>query len=145
MIQPVDPAVISEDGADAIPDIEGALLRSLHESSPQAENASFVLTARDSEGDLVGGLVANTSYGWLLIKSLWVATAYRRQSFGRSLMDHAEERARSIGCHAAWLDTSNPDAMRFYAKLGYTTFGELANSPDQCPPGHQRWFMKKAL
>ena len=61
------------------------------------------------------------------------------------MMARAEAKARAVGCHGAWLDTSNPEAMRFYAKLGYKPFGQLGNTPGQSPAGHRRWFMQKAL
>lgn len=136
---------ITEDSAGAGHAIETELLRSLRDDLPQGENASFVLSARDAESRLAGGLTASTSYGWLLVKSLWVAPPYRRRSLGRMLLGRAEERARSIGCHGVWLDTSNPAAKDFYAGLGFIVFGKLENAPDQQPPSHRRWFMKKAL
>jgi hypothetical protein len=60
-------------------------------------------------------------------------------------MARAEQKAREVGCHNAWLDTSSPGAMCFYAKLGYTVFGQLANGSVQQPANHSRWFMRKAL
>ncbi|WP_299615756.1 GNAT family N-acetyltransferase [Pelagibius sp.] len=125
--------------------VETELLKALHAAQPQAENASFVLAARDPQGALVGGLTGTTSYGWLLVKTLWVDETQRGQGLGRALMDRAEERARQARCHGAWLDTSNPDAMAFYARLGYELFGELANTNGQQPTGHRRWFMRKTL
>ena len=145
MPRPVDENTIAEDGPSAGRAIEDALLRSLRETLPQFENAAFVLSAKAPDGDLVGGLTAATSYGWLLIKTLWVADTHRRQGLGRALMERAEDKAKEIGCHGAWLDTSSPDAMRFYIRLGYETFGQLANAPGQHPDTHRRWFMKKAL
>lgn len=145
MPPPIDDISLSEGDASAGQNIETELLRSLREDLLQAENTSFVLSARDAEGRLIGGLVASTSYGWLLVKELWVDKAHRGRSLGRSLMARAEEKARSIGCHGAWLDTSNPDARAFYARLGYEAFGYLANAAGQHPETHRRWFMKKAL
>ncbi len=140
-----DKVTISEDTPSVGQTIEANLLDALRESLPQAENQSFVLSARNADGAIVGGLSASSSYGWLLIKTLWVNSTHRHQGLGRAIMARAEEKARTIGCHGAWLDTSSPDAMRFYAKLGYATFGRLANSTDQQPATHRRWFMKKAL
>lgn len=128
--------------ADAI---EAALLGSLQATLPQSKNASIILTATDDDGKMIAGLTASTSYGWLLIKTLWVTESKRSGGLGRALMTRAEAKARTAGCHAAWLDTSNPSAKAFYDKLGYQTFGALENVPGQDPSSHRRWFMKKAL
>lgn len=143
---PPDPTVtIAEDDPKLAGTIEVALLRALRETLPQSDNQGFVLSAKSENGTLVGGLTASTSYGWLLVKTLWVAEAQRGKGLGRALTDKAETKARDLGCHGAWLDTSSPDAMRFYQRLGYETFGQLANAPGQTPETHRRWFMKKAL
>lgn len=140
-----DEFVILEDGPQAGDAVENELTKSLRENLPQSQNVNFVLSARDHRNRLAGGLTAATSYGWLLVKTLWVAEKHRRQGLGRSLMKSAEDKARGFGCHSVWLDTSNPDAMNFYRKLGYEVFGQLSNSASQPPAGHRRWFMKKPL
>ncbi len=145
MIQPIEQITITEQSAAASHELEAALLNSLREDLPQATNSGFMLAARDTDGHLIAGLKASTSYGWLLIKLLWVAKAYQRRSLGRFLLLRAEDKALQTGCHSAWLDTSNPDAVPFYLKLGYDTFGELANQHNQLPERHRRWFMKKTL
>lgn len=60
-------------------------------------------------------------------------------------MSRAEAGWRALGCHGAWLDTSSPEARRFYLALGYVDFAFLANGPSDDPPEHCRWFMKKVL
>ena len=142
---PEDRITVAEDDTSIAGHIDGELTRALRGALPQAENASFVLSARDAQGTLVGGVTASTSYGWLLVKMLWVAETHRGRGLGHDLMERAEERARQAGCHAAWLDTSSPEAMRFYSGLGYAPFGELANTAGQHPETHRRWFMKKML
>lgn len=135
-------AVEGEDTADVV---EGELLKALGAVLPQSLNRTFTLAARDEKSRLIGGLSASTSYGWLLIKTLWVDSAHRKQGIGSSLVGCAEAQGLDYSCHAAWLDTSNPDSMRFYRALGYETFGELTNVPGQFPPEHHRWFLKKSL
>jgi GNAT superfamily N-acetyltransferase len=90
-------------------------------------------------------VVASTSYGWLLVKMLWVDRAWRRTGVGTRLMAAAEEKGREIGCHAGWLDTSSAEARAFYLRLGYTVFGTLENEGGDVPAGHTRWFMRKRL
>ena len=136
---------ISEDEHGCEHFLETELLASLRASLPQGTNSSFVLSARDSENVIIGGLIASTSYGWLLIKVVWVDNAFTNLGLGRSLMERAEQKGADIGCHAAWLDTSNPDAMKFYLRLGYEQFGLLSNIASQKPQDHKRWFMQKPL
>jgi len=142
----VNNAFSIEEGNPELADtLESELLKSLREHLPQALNTRFVLSAKNSQGDIIGGLTASTSYGWLLIKVLRVDEAHRHSGIGRSLMKSAEIKGGELGCHSAWLDTSSPDTMTFYLSLGYECFGELANTETQYPPQHHRWFMKKVL
>lgn len=136
---------ISEDDPHIGSLIESELLAALRDDSPQAQNTNFALSARDAQSTLIGGLTATTSYGWLLIKTLWIKNTHRRQGVGASLVEFAQDKARRIDCHSAWLDTSSADAMQFYRRLGYSVFAELANGSDRFPPGHRRWFMKMSL
>lgn len=126
------------------PLIDQHLSASLHELLPQSLNTQFVLGVY-AEETLIGGLTASTSYGWMLIKSLWTAEAYRGRGVGNALMRQAEEKARSLACHSAWLDTSNPVAKALYLKLGYEVFGELSNAGQSNLSEHFRWFMKKSM
>lgn len=126
-------------------ELESELLKSLGDTLPQSSNSSFVLAINDSFNNLIGGLTASTSYGWLLVKILWITKERRGDGLGRSLMKQAEIKGIELGCHHIWLDTSNPEAMSFYQSLNYETFGQLSNEPDQYPASHNRWFMKKSL
>ena len=125
--------------------IEVQLLKDLRQQLPQSQNTSFVFTATDSNGELIGGVTANTAYSWLLIKTLWVHADYRRNGLGRRLMQQVEAAGQNDGCHSVWLDTSNPLAKQFYDELGYSVFGELKNNTQQLPALHSRWFMKKPI
>ena len=126
-------------------DIETALLADLRQGAPQGRNEMVALSVTATDGQLVAGLVGSTSYGWLLIKILWVADELRRQGYGRALVLNAFNHAKSLGCRSAWLDTSNRDAMQFYTALGFDVFGSFANGGLQEPLGHQRWFLKCAI
>ncbi|WP_299483307.1 GNAT family N-acetyltransferase [uncultured Roseibium sp.] len=125
--------------------IEDRLLHALAEENEQSNNESFVLKATDETGKILGGLSASTSYDWLLIKLLWVDDKVRGAGLGRRLVQLAEHEAQRLGCNAAWLDTSNEAAHRFYLGLGYEDFGVLANPPNRRLSSHRRWFMKKDL
>ncbi len=140
-----DTPTISLDDQVSADVIENKLMISLKSTLPQSINEQFVLSARDNNQSLIGGLTASTSYGWMLIKTLWVDSSYRRKGTGSALLKSALAHAARLGCHAAWLDTSNPEAMRFYEHAGFEVFGQLNNQPGQTPETHQRWFMKLAI
>lgn len=125
--------------------IERSLLVALAAENEQAINTSIVLEATNAWGDLLSGLTASTSYGWLLVKTLWVSEDSRNTGLGRRLLASAETEARRYNCHHVWLETSSPSARAFYQRCGFQEFGRLENGPDQSPPDHCRWFLKKAL
>jgi GNAT superfamily N-acetyltransferase len=131
------------DGA-IIAEIEGRLLEALRQNVPPNDSESLILIARYGP-DMVGALIGSTSYGWPLVKMLWVAEHRRRRGLGAHLMARAEALAQARGCHGAWLDTSSADAGRFYARLGYKPFGVLENTGDERPHGHHRAFLAKRL
>ncbi|MDJ0700020.1 MAG: GNAT family N-acetyltransferase [Woeseiaceae bacterium] len=137
--------LIEESDPSVAETIESELLKALRSTLVQSENSNFVLSAKNAQNSLIGGLTASTSYGWVLIKVLWVDDAQRRKGVGRMLMEKAEIKGKSIGCHSVWLETSNPDAKGFYEALGYEVFGRLSNEAGQFPESHERWFMKKEL
>jgi GNAT superfamily N-acetyltransferase len=132
------------DGAFAN-EVEGKLLHALRQNVPPSDGKPLTLIARDLQGIMIGGLIGATSYGWLLVKMLWVAEELRGHGFGARLMAEAETIARSRGCHGAWLDTSSAKAERFYIRLGYAPFGVLTNGPGEQPQGHRRAFLAKRL
>jgi GNAT superfamily N-acetyltransferase len=96
---------------------------------------------RDATGEIVGGLVGKTHWGWLFISHLWVLDALRGQGYGRQLMLKAEQTAKERGCDRSYLDTFSFQALGFYERLGYGIFGVL----EDFPPGHKRYFLQKQI
>jgi predicted N-acetyltransferase YhbS len=131
-------------GADSA-ELTKRLMRDLYALNEQSANTEFTLTIPNDTGELIGGLIAATSYGWLLIKVLWVNQNQRRRGLGAQLMNDAVKRAAQIGCHGVWLDTSSPKAYAFYPALGFEVFGDIKNEAHQHPPTHQRWFLRKYI
>jgi GNAT superfamily N-acetyltransferase len=89
----------------------------------------------------VGGLCGRTAGGWLAINLLFVPDALRGMGLATRLIAMAEDEAKRRGCHAAWLDTLNPQALPLYQRLGYQIFGELKDYP----AGNSRLFLQKKL
>jgi predicted N-acetyltransferase YhbS len=136
-----------EDDVDGMvsDEIERRLIDALRQNVPSNDSEPLTVIARGDGATVIGGLVGSTSYGWLLVKMLWVEERMQGHGVGTRLMADAEEVARARGCHAVWLDTSSARAEEFYAKLGFTRFGILENSPGESPQGHRRVFLAKRL
>jgi len=101
---------------------------------------TLALTVRE-RGKIVGGLVAETYWGWMYVKMLWVAERHRGKGFGQSLLRMAEAEASKRGVRNVFLDSFTFQAPDFYLKLGYREFGRL----NEFPAGHDRVWMTKAL
>lgn len=101
----------------------------------------LLITLRNEEGKVVGGLSGDTWVGWLQVHALWVADGMRARGMGRALMAAAEQEAMRRGCTQAFLETLSFQAVGFYEKLGYTAFSRL----DGFPPGCARYAMRKML
>jgi GNAT superfamily N-acetyltransferase len=101
---------------------------------------SFVL--KDDAGNVFAGVNA-TLYCWkvMYVDILYVDDEHRGKGYGRLLMDKAETKAKSLGGYMSHLDTFDWQAKDFYEHQGYVVFGVLEN----CPPGHNRYYMKKDL
>jgi predicted N-acetyltransferase YhbS len=147
MTGPADPSITVEDdpnGAVA-EEAEQKLVEALRRNVPPSDAQPLTLVARNPAGEMMGALIGATSYGWLLVKMLWVAEDLRGRGLGARMMAEAEALARSRGCHGAWLDTSSARAEHFYMRLGYQPFGILQNEPGEKPLAHRRSFLAKRL
>ena len=100
---------------------------------------NFVL--RGEQGDVLGGVLGQLWGGWLQVTCLWVAENVRGAGHGTRLMQDAEAYARARGAVGAMLETYSFQARPFYERLGYEVFSTL----DGYPPGHAKFFLRKAL
>lgn len=121
-------------------------LRSYNDSrSPQhrairAEGGQpLELYLRDDAGTLLGGLVAETLWGWLAVDLLLVSEQLRGQGYGRRLLQQAEQIAQARGCTRVHLTTFSFQAPNFYIKQGYRIVGQL----DDYPPGMAYYWLRK--
>ena len=96
---------------------------------------------RNSDDEIVGGLVGIMFGGWLYISLLWIEKSIRGNGYGTKLMGMAEREAAEAGCNYVHLDTYSFEAKPFYEKLGYELFAKL----DDYPSGHCKYFLKKQL
>ena len=101
----------------------------------------LMLFVRDKQGTIVGGLTGGTYWGWLYIGRLWIEEHLRGQGYGSRVLAEAEHEALRRGCHHAYLDTQDFQALPFYQKHGYIVYGEL----EDMPIGHTRYSLQKKL
>lgn len=97
------------------------------------------LAALNADGAVIGGLLAEQIWGWLLIGVLWVAPSWRGYGVGGALLQQAETLAQAQGCRHCALETFSFQARTFYERQGYVVYGAL----EDFPPGHVRYSMKK--
>lgn len=100
----------------------------------------LVVTVRDTNDDVVGGLWGQTGYGFLFVEFLALGPA-KGHGLGRQVMEAAEIEARRRGLMGIWLDTFSFQAPTFYERLGYERFGQITDFP----LGHSRIFYVKRL
>ena len=95
----------------------------------------------DAGGNVIGGLLGGTYWGWMYVDILWVKEEHRKAGIGSRLLARAEGEAKARGCHHVHLDTMSWQAPEFYKKHGYEVIGIL---PD-IPSGNQKYLLMKAL
>ena len=99
------------------------------------------IVEEDSDGNIIGGILGGTYWGWMYIDILWVNEKHRGKGLGSRLVSMAEDEARRRGCHHVHVDTMSWQAPGFYKKLGYELIGVL---PD-IPKGNEKYLFIKAL
>jgi GNAT superfamily N-acetyltransferase len=101
----------------------------------------LLITVRNGDGAVVGGLLGATYFGWLLIQAVWLPDDLRGFKHGTELMALAESEAQRRGCTHAFLESLSFQAVPFYEKRGYTIFSKLQDFP----PGGARYALTKDL
>jgi len=78
------------------------------------------------EGRLAGYSVLSWGAGEAHLLNLCVHPDFQGRGYGRLLLEHAVARARTLGCHAMFLEVrpSNARAGALYARAGFTVVGE---------------------
>ena len=104
-------------------------------------HAPINIVEYDSEGNIIGGIIGGTYWGWMYVDILWVHEDHRKKGIGSNLLREAEKEAVRRGCHHVHLDTMSWQAPDFYKKHGYEVIGIL---PD-IPSGNQKYLLIKAL
>ena len=95
----------------------------------------------DDNGNIVGGIIGGTYWGWMYIDILWVEENHRRRGIGTRLLHEAEKEALKRGCHHVHVDSMSWQAPEFYKKQGYEVIGILPDIPE----GNQKYLLIKDL
>ena len=95
----------------------------------------------DDKGNIIGGILGGTYWGWMYVDILWVDENHRHKGIGSKLLSEAEKEAIRRNCHHVHLDTMSWQAPGFYQKHGYEVIGVL---PD-IPCGNQKYLLMKSL
>jgi len=108
--------------------------------TPLYKELNFVI--KDANDQIIAG-ISSELYLWNIcfIDVLWVEEDHRGNDYGTMLLAKVEDEAKKQGCPLVHVDTFDFQAKDFYIKQGYEIFGVL----DDCPPGHQRFYLKKKL
>ena len=84
----------------------------------------------------------------LVLWHLYVAQNRRREGVARMLLEHVEERGRSVGARRVWLETSsvNVPGIAAYVRLGYALCGADVTLYDDLPYDNERaLYLSKRL
>ena len=95
----------------------------------------------DTNGNIIGGILGGTYWGWMYVDILWVHENHRYKGIGSKLLREAVKAAVRRGCHHVHLDTMSWQAPEFYQKHGYEVIGILPDIPN----GNQNYLLMKAL
>lgn len=94
---------------------------------------------KDESRLIIAGINAFSCWQMVYISEFYVAAEFRNQGIGSILLNKIEEEARTIGATVSHTDTFDWQAKDFYLKHGYAIFGVI----EDCPPEHNRFFLKK--
>ncbi|MHA1945517.1 MAG: GNAT family N-acetyltransferase [Candidatus Hodarchaeales archaeon] len=81
------------------------------------------LVLKDSNGDIIGGVITSMLTGIMHLEVLWVDEKYRGQGFGKKLVLYAEKIGKEKGYSASQTWTFSFQAPEFYQSIGYKVLG----------------------
>ena len=131
----------SQPSPEEVQIVEDGLNEYNHLYVPDDNYQPLTLFLRAMDSSVVGGLLGETYWSWLHVRSLWIHETLRRQGYGAQLLASAEEEAVRRGCCYVHLSTLDFQSLSFYQHRGYIIFGLL----EDLPVGHKRSFLKKEL
>lgn len=104
-------------------------------------NKPIEIIARNSDGDIIGGLYGRSMWGTLEIKTFVVKSKNRNDGIGRKLIIEAEKEAKKRNCRFISLDTFSFQAPEFYEKFGFEKIGVESDFPK----GFEKYYYRKKI
>src|SRR5438874_9288317 len=80
------------------------IIYDLNRTVARSDYRPLTLLLKDTEGQVVGGLLGKTEWGWLHVETLAIREEYRSKGYGTKILALAEEEAVARGCHDALLE-----------------------------------------
>lgn len=76
--------------------------------------------------DLAGYTISNWGAGECHLLNLCIQPKWQKQGFGKMMLDHSINHARSLDCHVMFLEVrpSNTDAGQLYLRRGFEEVGK---------------------
>lgn len=118
-----------------------ALRQFTRDTVPVLDNQDFAALVMNTDGGVVGGLIASSRWGGFHIEMIALPIALRGKGIGSKLLDLAELEARRRNCHHMLLDTQAFQAKPFYERHGFEVFGQIEGPA----PYYPRFLMQKPL
>lgn len=103
------------------------------------KTCSFFL--KNDVGEIFGGMQVFFDTESVYIDKLWIKETFRKQGYGKKLLEAGENEAIKNGCVFSTTDTWDFQAEDFYLKNGYHRIGEIKNYWRH----HSRIFLRKNL
>ena len=119
--------------------LEDRLYEFNFEQIQQDDGQLFAFFIRNEQQEIVAGLSGWTWAQACEIRILWVHATWRRQGYGRKLLESAEQEARLRGCKVILIASYSFEVPGFYQKCGYKIVYQL----DDFPPGYQHTYLVK--
>ena len=118
-----------------------ALRQFTRDAVPVLDNQDFAALVMNTDGGVIGGLIASSRWGGFHIEMIALPLALRGKGIGSKLLHLAEEEALRRNCHHMLLDTQAFQAKPFYEQHGFKVFGQIEGPA----PYYPRFFMQKTL
>ncbi|MCR9258698.1 MAG: GNAT family N-acetyltransferase [Pseudomonadaceae bacterium] len=137
----MDHQITDEMTSDEASYVRRKLVEFADQFTPPRNQRMLSVALRDKNGNVMGGITANTIWDWLQIGVLWLPDELRGQGFGHQLLERIETIGRDKGCKHAMLNTFEFEAREFYESHGY----EVESQTNDFPEGHTQYHLRKEL
>ena len=112
---------------------------SQHVPNGRYEEVNFCL--KNDNDEIIAGLNSVICWNWMEIDILWVHNDYRKQGYGKKLLEEAERISREKNCSFIKLNSFSFQAPDFYRNYGYKVIAVIDNAPNE----YKHYYFVKEL